>query len=361
MGKDSVKIIDKKKRKVGGATGGKETTNSVKKSKRNEESAPPPLEQSLRSKSERKLTKKAGQCVENSIQKAFRRVFNKEQRKLDKLGENNNATMANTRSRQDMLQEKSPKAQKDGEVIVEIHHVTQNQKGMVPSDRVKNKRKDNVSSMPKEAEWVIRPVIEHADGIDLSVNDLEDEFKNEVEMYQASMEQKGVDTTSQSYSSSDSDSDETEDGDLHEIDYESNEQVGKQIADAAQLPCNRQDLERQVWSNAEIQQIVKAMVREELQEERRKDSDGNNRPINDRKRRKSDNSNAITANVSTDKSKANNTPKRPLEVGKINQMKSPSDTTLYTPALQRAGSMLDDIVNKISDFVEGVHLEESQK
>ena len=43
-----------------------------------------------------------------------------------------------------------------------------------------------------------------------------------------------------------------------------------------------------------------------------------------------------------------------------NIVKSPSDTTIYVPALKH-GKRVDDVVNKISDFVESIHIESTRK
>ena len=106
-------------------------------------------------------------------------------------------------------------------------------------------------------------------------------------------------------------------------------------------------LEQQVRSNPEIQQIVKAMVQEELRVELKKDR-------------------GTGTNTG---SAASQTPKIPDKRVKttVSLVKSPSDTTLYAPALRRVEVREDnlnrqrELIDKISNFVEDVRLEESAK
>ena len=175
--------------------------------------------------------------------------------------------------------------------------------------------------------------LDQSDGVDLAVNDSDDEFRNEGEM---------VGNNSDHFESSDSDSDESDDG-SNNMDFESNLN-NKTVNDVFTAPECVQQGELEVCSNVDIQSIVKAMVWKELEQEQMKDkhpSQGDDKGRSGR-----------TGRDAT-------TPIRGTKTSKIpNLVKSPSDTMLYTPTLKRVGSTSDDLINKISDFVEGVGLEE---
>ena len=311
MGKSTGKIVSKLKRKNNKQHSIEETAGEKKKSRLTGEHANSAGQRSLRSNSERRPTLKGKVFKENSLSWAFKNVWNKEQKKnKSQKGSNNNATVSKVSS----TRVSSDNAKAGPSVIedcvdntqVAVESTVANVIDTVPDNSGHHGANNVVHLSQKQVE--VRGL--DNDGIQVQVNDSEDDFGNESE-YEDSSDSSGS-------SEYDSDDDSFEDSQNAVFTDESH-------------------IEDQVRSNPEIQKIVKAMVREELKEEKRKE----------KKMGKA--------------SKINNSRNTPVMNRKNpnSLVKSPSDTTLYMPALHKTSGNNPDLVDKISEFVEGIRIEES--
>ena len=191
------------------------------------------------------------------------------------------------------------------------------------------------------------------DGIDLNVDPSDDNFREDTS-----------DEESSDGSSPGSDSD----GDgsyLSDGDYSSGQEVNVANAVISNSLGGREDLKKLLRENQDVQDLVKEMVAEEVKEQMqthvsKKARKGNGQlstlPINPVRSntggsRKQDHKVVIFEELIK-----HVTPQlSPIVARNPEQIKSPSDSTLYTPALKK-GRESNEILNKITNFVESIQL-----
>ena len=195
--------------------------------------------------------------------------------------------------------------------------------------------------------------------VDISEDDLSDRDSeaDETDSEESSQEESGEET-------SDPEQEQVSDPE-QEIDAESEVQFNQQKQIMAKDP-----LVRRILSEL-VEEKVDRRVSQELNKYERRSRDRERRSRSSKKRRRRERSDSYgrsrTPRRKRSRSRSRGGKGKPKKVVRlhresnaagVNMIKSPSDTTIYAPALMRGKSNnTDEIIDKISDFVEGIQIQ----
>ena len=194
-----------------------------------------------------------------------------------------------------------------------------------PSYRLEFNDRERFNNIDKQNREFVDAVDSEDDGINVTIHASGDEFEEE--------------------RSDDEDYYDREDGEL-DGQTDDDELVQIQPVPNVNMPNtqelgNREAIKRKLSNDPYIQGILSELVDEKIENQA---SGGGNKQTN----------RTPVRTPIRDKSKSNSTQKQ--GVTNTNIIKSPSDTTLYTPALKKGIDKLN-LIDRISDFVEGIRLE----